>query len=98
MYGQIPFNGVTNIAGKASLLSKINFSSLLTNTQKVLNVINQAVPLYYQTKPIIKNIKSISKIGKEISKINNNPQTNISNTKKSENTLTSNIPEPIFFI
>ena len=102
MYGQIPFNGALNMATKASLLSKINFSSILTNTQKILNVINQAVPLYYQTKPLIKNIKTVGKIGKEFSKINtysssNNDQKNNVNNYVNQSKV-YNYPEPTFFI
>ena len=38
---------------------KINWSSLLNNTQKTLNVINQAIPVYYQVKPIWNNAKTM---------------------------------------
>ena len=40
-------------------LRKINWSNLLNNTQKTLNVINQAIPVYYQVKPIIGNAKTM---------------------------------------
>ncbi len=39
--------------------SKINWSNLLNNTQKTLNVINQAIPVYYQIKPIWSNAKTM---------------------------------------
>ena len=38
---------------------KINWSNLLNNTQKTLNVINQAIPVYYQIKPIWGNAKTM---------------------------------------
>ena len=49
------------------LLKKINFSSFLEGTSKTLNVINQAIPVYYQVKPIITNLTTIKKIGKIVS-------------------------------
>lgn len=40
-------------------LHKINWSNILNNTQKTLNVINQAIPVYYQVKPIWGNAKTM---------------------------------------
>ena len=40
----------------------IKWNSILTNTQKTLNVINQAIPVYYQIKPIASNLRSFGKI------------------------------------
>ena len=40
-------------------LKSINWGNLLNNTQKTLNVINQAIPVYYQVKPIIGNAKTM---------------------------------------
>lgn len=44
-------------AGKA-----INWSGLLDGTQKTLGVINQAIPIVYQVKPLIGNAKAMFKI------------------------------------
>ena len=91
-------NAAANTASKASFFSKISLGTILTNASKTLNVINQAIPLYYQAKPVISNLKSLSKITKEftnkqptLNKENNN---NIEDTKKEEST----IPNPSFFI
>lgn len=40
-------------------IRKINWSNILNNTQKTLNVINQAIPVYYQVKPIWSNAKTM---------------------------------------
>ena len=40
-------------------IKKINWTNILNNTQKTLNVINQAIPVYYQVKPIIGNAKTM---------------------------------------
>lgn len=60
------FNSYQNIGYKQGLFSnikgKFNWSSLLNNTQKTLNIINQAIPVFYQIKPIWNNTKTIFKI------------------------------------
>lgn len=104
-------SNITNAnIGLKGLLSKINFSSILTNAQKTLNVVNQAVPLYYQVKPVFKNIKALGKIGKEFNNLNTNTSSNNiinkDNTLNSvnndvnnniENNLKDDIPTPTFF-
>ena len=54
-----PYN--TNMLKKGFGLGfkKINWSNILNNTQKTLNVINQAIPVYYQVKPIWGNAKTM---------------------------------------
>ncbi len=67
-YNFYPFiNQIANPSGivKPSLfksLTNIKWGNLLTNTQKTLNVINQAIPVYYQIKPVWQNIRSFGHI------------------------------------
>ncbi len=117
MYGAFP--AVGNVASSAapsalgtlssgtSLLGKFNWSSLLSNAQKTLNVVNQAIPLYYQVKPVFKNIRTIGKIGREFTKLsssNNSSTQDIDNltenviSKNSSNEESSGIPNPTFFL
>ena len=42
--------------------SNIKWTDVLNNTQKTLNIINQAIPVYYQVKPIFCNIKSLGRL------------------------------------
>lgn len=119
MYGSIPYMmpGVAsnigpaalganalNAGAKTSLLSKINWSSLLSNTQKTLNVVNQAIPLYYQIKPVFSNLKTLGRIGKEFTRISNTNDNQIEQDNSSNNqTQTNNntnpsIPNPTFFL
>ena len=69
-----------------SLLKNIKWGTILDGTSKTLNVINQAIPIVYQVKPIINNAKTMFKVA------------NIINTeepiKKEEKTNNS----PIFYI
>lgn len=126
MYGSMPYmmpgmaipasNAATlGSATKAgsSIFSKINLSSLLSNAQKTLGVLNQAIPLYYQVKPVFKNLKALGKIGKEFTKIseNNNQNsnenvqqetvTNISNNSVTTSNITdsqNDYPTPTFYL
>lgn len=65
---------------------KINWGSLLSNTQKTLNIINQAIPVFYQVKPIWNNTKTVFKImgalKEDDKKINNNFKYNQNKTRK----------------
>ena len=77
-------------------LTNIKWGALLTNTQKTLNVINQAIPVYYQIKPVWKNIRSFGHI---MSAFNENDNNYI----KKEEVLTKTSTEknsnlPTFFI
>ena len=71
-----------------SLLKNIKWSSILDGTSKTLNVINQAIPVVYQVKPIINNAKTMFKIAN----IMNSPTEE--EIKKEEKTNNS----PIFYI
>ncbi len=75
-------------AGLLSLLKNIKWGSILDGTSKALNVINQAIPVVYQVKPIINNAKTMFKIAN----IMNSPTEE--ETKKEEKTNNS----PIFYI
>lgn len=96
--------GIGRGAGLFRSLSNIKWGSLLTNTQKTLNVINQAIPVYYQVKPLYNNIKSFGKIMNimnEPDSPNTNNNTNNTNTinnqqvpKEKENSNN----QPTFFI
>lgn len=57
----------------SNLKGKFNWSSLLNNTQKTLNIINQAIPVFYQIKPIWNNTKTVFKILGAIKSDNNTP-------------------------
>ena len=76
-------------------LKNIKWSSILNNTQKTLNVINQAIPVYYQVKPIWGNAKTMLRMVSAL-KDTNSSTNNINNNNniKSE----TNEQGPVFFI
>lgn len=59
----LPYQSLGTKQGLFSIFKgKINWSSLLNNTQKTLNIINQAIPAFYQIKPLWNNTKTVFKI------------------------------------
>ena len=54
-----------NYTRKNNLLPRIKnikWSTILDGTQKTLNIINQAIPIIYQIKPIYQNAKTAFKV------------------------------------
>lgn len=62
----------------------INWAGLLTNTSKTLGVINQAIPAFYQVKPIFNNMKTMFRVAKEVNKPTNNNTNNNNNMNYSQ--------------
>ena len=94
-------SSATTLKGATGLLGKLNISSILSNAQKTLNVVNQAIPLYYQVKPMFNNLKTIGKIGKEFKNIGqkeNNNNLNIKKVEEKNNLKNKNDFSPTFFI
>ena len=57
----------------------IDWATILNNTQKTLGIINQAIPIVYQVKPLVTNAKTLFKIAGAINQddeqqVNNNNQ------------------------
>lgn len=55
-------NTTTNLAGIKGLLGKFSFSGFLNGASKTLNVINQAIPVFYQVRPMFNNAKTMFRI------------------------------------
>lgn len=94
----IPKQGITK--GLLGSITKVNWSNLLNNTQKTLNVINQAIPVYYQMKPIYNNAKTMFRlIGSFNDKSSNSQNNSINNNFNNQNIPNEkNISnKPIFF-
>ncbi len=80
--------------------SGINWGTLLSNTQKSLGIINQAIPIVYQVKPIINNAKTMFKIAGAV-KEDYTPSSNSTNNTNTNNISYDNIEndnKPIFYI
>ncbi len=94
-YNYYPYMNNMPIKPKPGLfqtLSGIKWGTILNNTQKTLNVINQAIPVYYQIKPIFSNIKSFGRLVSAF----NEEETKTTNTNLE--TKKENSHNPTFFI
>lgn len=85
-----PYSYPSILSRSINLIKSIKWGELLDGTGKTLGVINQAIPVIYQVKPIVSNAKTLFKINSII----NEPSTS---TNNKSNTNTSN-NSPIFYI
>lgn len=85
------------LGGTSAVRHSINWGSILSNTQKSLGIINQAIPIVYQVKPIINNAKTMFKIAGAM-KDTDSKTTNKTETIQSTNSITNYENKPIFYI
>lgn len=79
--------------------SGINWGTLLSNTQKSLGIINQAIPIVYQVKPIINNAKTMFRIAGAVKDDNiTNTAANATTTDTVNYNNIENDNKPIFYI
>ncbi len=112
MASSIAKGGIGSGIGKG-LLSKFSFSGFLNGASKTLNVVNQAIPIFYQVKPMINNAKTMFKIMGAVkddsgtsnnkSVVTNNTVTDIKTEEKNNSSLVetnnySSGENPTFFI
>ena len=90
-----PYSNPNLLAKSASLLKSIKWSSILDGTGKTLGVINQAIPVVYQIKPLVGNLKTIMKI---TSGLNNNSSSNIKTIEENNQSIETKSNSPIFYI
>ncbi len=99
-----------NTASRVGLLSRlfggrnITFGSILSGTQKTLNVVNQTIPLVKQVHPMVKNAKTMFKVMSEFKKTDNKNKivSSSKNTNSQSNSNDDNInyynQGPTFFV
>ncbi len=76
----------------------INWSGLLSNTQKTLGIINQTIPIVYQVKPIVNNARTLFRINDAL-KSDDNSNNNISNNQNNNVNNNNNYDnKPVFYI
>lgn len=71
-------------------IKAINFSSILSGTQKTLGIVNQTIPLVKQATPIVKNAKTMFKVMNEFKKIDKPIQNKTINKINNVNEETKN--------
>lgn len=63
-----PGNQVGLLSKGLQFIKNINFAGILDGTSKTLNVVNQAIPVIYQAKPLFQNVGTLFKISNAIQK------------------------------
>lgn len=114
----LPFNSIPYETQGTGILSRIfrngiNWSTIFTNTQKTLNIINQTIPVIKQVKPVVNNAKTMFKVMNEFKKVdvpekksenitanNTKPTNKISNNTNNTNNTNNynNTNNPTFFL
>ena len=96
-----------NVAPKVGLFSRIfggnlSFGSILSGTQKTLNIVNQAIPIVKHAGPVINNAKTMFKVMNEFKKVEtptkNKKEDNLNEIKiEKNNENLQNENSPTFF-
>lgn len=92
--------------GIGSLFKKFSLSSFLSGASKTLNVVNQAIPIYYQVKPMITNAKTMFRVmnavkssdNKQTYNTKNSPQQYQKQSTSSPKVATPTEGNPTFFL
>lgn len=97
------FTNPSLISKLLNLKDTIKWSELLEGTKKTLDVVNQAIPIYYQVKPIISNAITLFKVANVINNnttevIAKNEEKNQSEIKEEVSTTSSKNNSPIFYL
>lgn len=88
----------SRLLGRSSIASagRLNWGNILSNAQKSLGVINQAIPIVQQVKPMVNNAKAMFKIANVLKDSN---QSKVSKIDDKLNIKTeSAYNKPIFYI
>lgn len=70
------------------LLGRFSFSGFLNGASKTLNVVNQAIPIFYQVKPMINNAKTMFRVMGAV-KSDDSPKTTTQNVQNNKTTTLS---------
>ena len=107
-FGVYPTTAATTTPGLFGKLlggGGIKWGSLLSGTQKVLGVANQAIPVIRQISPVMKNAKTMFRVMNEFKKVDTPTETTTTSTSNSpvdtetHTNVSANTTEgPTFFI
>ena len=75
-------NLFSRLGGSVKAIKGINWSGLINNTSKTLNVVNQTIPLVRQVGPVVNNMKSMLKVASIFkNETDKTPKSNITTNK-----------------
>src|SRR5574344_1706361 len=72
--------GILGLFGR----NAINWSGIISGTQKTLGLVNQAIPMIKQVSPIVKNAKTMFKVMNEFKKVDTPKKDTINNINTKE--------------
>ncbi len=102
MFNSYPYFPFSNMAPRFSLfggLRGLNLGDILNGAQRTLNVVNQAIPIFYQIKPLWNNTKTIFKIANAINEDDGQKETpKQQNVEQTTSKPEIKYNEPVFFI
>ena len=83
-----------NSGGLSKAVKSIDFASVLDGCQKTLGIINQAIPIIYQVKPLLSGAKTLFRIADALDVDDSKAMVN-----KEEKVINSNVRgnKPIFY-
>jgi len=81
----------------SNLFKKFSFTGFLNGASKTLNVVNQAIPIYYQVKPMISNAKTMFKVMNAVKNNDSKITTKNVNISKPVNKVINNHSEKITY-
>lgn len=84
----------------ANVKSRFDFNSFLNNTQRTLGIINQAIPIVYQIRPIWNNAKTMFRVMGALNEDSDQERTQMKQNKnenENKNYKTAN-NQPQFFL
>ena len=67
-YYMIPTTGLGRGLFSGSVRNGINWSNILNNTQRTLNIINQAIPAVKQISPMVRNARTMFRVMNEFNR------------------------------
>lgn len=94
-------NAGLGAVGGAAAKTGFTFSGFLNGASKTLGVINQAIPVFYQVKPIWNNAKTMLRVMKEVNKpeVRSSQTTSVNKDTNSSNTNNASSDNgPKFFV
>ena len=91
-----PYTNPSLVSQGLNFIKNIKWGTLLDGTSKTLGVINQAIPLVYQVKPLVNNAKTIFKISNILN--GDSPSTSDDKPVQNEKKETISNSSPIFYL
>ena len=110
-FGYTPYTAPASKGILSGILGGIkgtNWSGILSNVQKTLGIVNQAIPMVKQVSPILNNAKTMFKIMNEFKKVDTPISNNTESVVKENNKFNeesnkqdvnlNNYNQPTFFV